>query len=359
MDNDGGRRGFCPRKGLKGGKRQFSCRITLEKFLRTPIRPVEIGGNTSISELLDKMGGASFQGRSLSHAYDVWKHMLSDRTTIFLGLAGALVPAGMRKLLVHIIENRWIDCLVSTGANLFHDIHETLGRYHWQGDPHVDDCELLEAGIDRIYDTFASEKEFRQTDEYITQFAAGLDQTRPYSTREFLSLLGKNLSVDGSQKGIVSAAFESGVPIYCPAIGDSSIGIAVAYGRYKGENSLNFDIVDDVLETAKIVIQSESTGVIYLGGGTPKNFIQQTEVTASIMGEDVPGHKYAVQVITDPPHWGGLSGCTFAEAQSWGKVATDAMSATVYCDATIALPIIVAALEEVKEEFSDRTIANL
>ncbi len=331
----------------------------MEKFLHIPTRPVEIDGSTSISELLEKLGGASFQGRSLSHAYGVWKRMLSDRTTIFLGLAGALVPAGMRKLFVHIIENRWMDCLVSTGANLFHDIHETLGRFHWQGDAGVDDCQLLEAGIDRIYDTFASEEEFRQTDEYIAQFAAGLDQTRPYSTREFLNLLGKSLSVDGSQKGILSAAFEAGVPVYCPAIGDSSIGIAVAYGRSKGENSLNFDIIADVLETAGMVIKSESTGVIYLGGGTPKNFIQQTEVTASIMGEDVPGHKYAVQVITDPHHWGGLSGCTFAEAQSWGKVATYAMSATVYCDATIALPMMVAALEEEKEKFSDRVIPDL
>ncbi|MFC1717084.1 deoxyhypusine synthase family protein, partial [Candidatus Poribacteria bacterium] len=210
-----------------------------------------------------------------------------------------------------------------------------------------------------IYDTFASEEEFRQTDEYIAQFAAGLEQTRPYSTREFLNLLGKSLSVDGSQKGILSAAFEAGVPVYCPAIGDSSIGIAVAYGRNKGENSLNFDIIADVLETAEMVIKSESTGVIYLGGGTPKNFIQQTEVTASIMGADIPGHKYAIQVITDPPHWGGLSGCTFAEAQSWGKVATDAMSATVYCDATIAFPMMVAALGEEREKFSDRVIPDL
>ena len=331
----------------------------MEKFLCIPTRPVEIDGSISVSELLEKMGGASFQGRNLSRAYSVWKRMLSDRTTIFLGLAGALVPAGMRKLFVHIIENRWIDCLVSTGANLFHDIHETLGRSHWQGNPQADDRQLAEAGIDRIYDTFASEEEFRQTDDYIAQFAAGLDQTRSYSTREFLKLLGESLSVDGSQKGIISAAFEAGVPIYCPAIGDSSIGIAVAYGRHKGENSLNFDIIADVLETAEIVINSENTGVIYLGGGTPKNFVQQTEVTASIMGEDIPGHKYAIQVITDPPHWGGLSGCTFAEAQSWGKVATDAMAATVYCDATIALPIMVAALEEERERFSDRAVPNL
>jgi deoxyhypusine synthase len=316
---------------------------------------VEIDGKTTVSELVKKMGGASFQGKNLSLAYSVWKQMLTDRTTIFLGLAGALVPAGMRNLLVHIIENRWIDCLVSTGANLFHDIHESLGKYHWQGSYHVDDCQLKEAGIDRIYDTFAVEQEFRETDEYIAEFTASLDQKRPYTTREFLYLLGKDLSINGSQKGVLSAASEAGVPVYCPAIGDSSIGIAIAYGRHKGENSLNFDVIADVLETAKIVIQSENTGVIYLGGGTPKNFIQQTEVTASIMGEDMPGHKYAVQVITDPPHWGGLSGCTFTEAQSWGKVAVDAKAATVYCDATIAFPIIIAALEE--EELSDRRIA--
>ena len=325
-------------------------------FLHTPTRPVEIDGTISISELLERMGGTAFQGRNLSLAYSIWKRMLSGRTTIFLGLAGALVPAGMRKLLVHVIENRWIDCLVSTGANLFHDVHETLGRYHWQGSSQVDDCQLKKAGIDRIYDTFAVEEEFRETDEYIAEFAATLDQDRPYTTREFLNLLGKNLCIDGSQKGILSSAFEAGVPVYCPAIADSSIGIAIAYGRYRGDNSLNFDVVTDILETAEIVIHSKNTGVIYLGGGTPKNLIQQTEMTASIMGEDAPGHRYAIQVITDPPHWGGLSGCTFAEAQSWGKVALDATAVTVYCDATIALPIIVAALEEHKEGSSDKRV---
>lgn len=322
----------------------------MNEFLHIPTRPVEIDGNISVSELLSRMGGASFQGRNLSLARDVWKKMLSGHTTIFMGLAGALVPAGMRKILVHIIENRWIDCLVSTGANLFHDIHETLGKYHWRGSHEADDCQLKEAGIDRIYDTFAVEQEFRETDEYIADFAASLEQDRPYSTREFLNLLGKKLCTDGTQMGILSSAFRAGVPVYCPAIGDSSIGIAVAWGRYKGENNLNFDIVADVLETAEIVIRSQDTGVIYVGGGTPKNFIQQTEVTASIMGEDVPGHRYAMQVITDPPHWGGLSGCTFTEAQSWGKIAVDASAVTVYCDATIALPVIAAALQEEREK---------
>ena len=329
----------------------------MSDFLRVPTRPVEIDGSITVSHLLDKMGDASFQGRNLSRAHGVWKQMLSGRTIIFLGLAGALVPAGMRKLIAHTIENRWIDCLVSTGANLFHDAHETLGRHHWQGSPQADDHQLSEAGIDRIYDTFAVEQEFRQTDEYIAQFAAKLDQTRPYSTREFLGLLGKALNDDGPQEGILSAAYQASVPVYCPAIGDSSIGIAIACGRFKGENSLNFDIITDVLETARIAASSENTGVIYLGGGTPKNFIQQTEVTASIIGEEVRGHKYAVQVITDPPHWGGLSGCTFAEAQSWGKLSADATAATVYCDATIALPIMVAAMSEEKERLLDARVA--
>ena len=326
----------------------------MRDFLVTPTHPIEIDERMSVSELVDRMGGVSFQARNIYLARDVWRRMLSDQTTIFMGLAGALVPAGMREIMVHIIENRWIDCLVSTGANLFHDIHETLGKCHWQGSHRADDCDLKEAGIDRIYDTFAVEQEFRETDEYIAEFAATLKQDRPYSTREFLNLLGKSLGTDGCRKGILTAAYEAGIPVYCPALGDSSIGIAVALGRHRGHNSLNFDIVADVLETAKIVINSESTGVIYLGGGTPKNFIQQTEVTASIMGEEVSGHKYAIQIITDPPHWGGLSGCTFAEAQSWGKVAFDAKAATVYCDATIAFPMIVAAIKQEDEDFAER-----
>ena len=324
----------------------------MDQYLRIPIQPVEVDEKTSIPELLDRMGEASFQGRTLSQAYHIWERMLSEQTTIFLGLAGALVPAGMRKLLVQAIENRWIDCLVSTGANLFHDIHEELGRFHWRGTPLANDRELKSAGIDRIYDTFASEDEFRQTDEYIAGFAASLDQTRPYSTREFLNLLGEALHRDGTEKGILSASFEAGVPIYCPAIGDSSIGIAIASGRHKGENSFTFDVIADVLETSRIAAQSANTGVIYLGGGTPKNFIQQTEVTASILGETVTGHKYAIQIITDPPHWGGLSGCTFAEAQSWGKIAFDAAAVTVYCDVTIALPLVIAALEQKATELS-------
>ena len=144
----------------------------------------------------------------------------------------------------------------------------------------------------------------------------------------------------------MTSCSKANIPVYCPAIGDSSIGIALAYAREKSGVEVTFDLVSDVLETAKLVAESSSTGVVYVGGGTPKNFIQQTEVTASVIGWSAKGHEYAVQIVTEPPHWGGLSGATLEEAQSWGKIAEGAKKVTVFCDATIALPILVTALAQ-------------
>jgi deoxyhypusine synthase len=226
------------------------------------------------------MSHTAFQARNLSTAFDVWGSMLKGRTTIFFGMAGAMVPAGMRNVIVYLIQNRLIDCLVSTGANLFHDIHETVGRYHYQGSQFADDEVLQKEGVDRIYDVFASEPEFRSLDDYIMAFAETLDLNRSYTTREFLFLLGQKLSKESDRDGIVSSAYKAGVPIYCPAIGDSSIGIGLA-ARTKGKKFM-FDIVADVQETAILTLKADDTGVIYIGGGTPKNFIQQMEVTASL-----------------------------------------------------------------------------
>lgn len=317
----------------------------MKKYLHTPTEPLEIKANLKTSELLKRMDGISFQGRNLSKAFSIWKEMLEGEVTIFLGLSGALVPGGMRGIVTFLIRNRLIDCLVSTGANLFHDCYESLGRVHWKGTHQVDDVELKKAGIDRIYDTFALEKEFRKTDAYIRDFAYNLDLAQPYGTREFLYLLGEKLSKEMKKEGILTSAYKAKVPIYCPAIGDSSIGIALAT-HYK-KNRFVFDIIKDIEEMALLVMRSKATGVIYIGGGTPKNFIQQTEITVSIMkNADVPGHKYAIQITTDAPHWGGLSGCTFQEAQSWGKIHRKARMVTVYSDATIALPFLVTALGE-------------
>ncbi len=327
---------------------------TKDEILSDPTRPFAVGSDPSAASILERMQGTAFQGRQLGRAFQAWKNMLGDRCSILMGMSGAMVPAGMRRLVVYMIQNRLIDCLVSTGANFFHDIHETRGYYHYQGSPASDDVALADNLIDRMYDVLADEAKFREHDRWIGAFAASLDQSRPYTTREFLYLLGCELAKTAKEDGIVSAAAKAGVPLFCPAVGDSSIGIGVAVNRYEGGNRLVFDVVGDVLEITRLVADSPDTGVIYFGGGTPKNFVQQTEVVAIIMNTGKEGHKYAVQVVTDAPHWGGLSGCTFEEAQSWGKIHKDAMMVDCHCDSTIAMPILVSGLAQHPELFRNR-----
>ena len=316
------------------------------EILAKPTRPLKVDRSKNVAALLEKMRGVSFQGRYLGNAYQVWRRMLKDRVMIMMGMSGAMVPAGMRRLVVYLIKNRLIDCLVSTGANFFHDLHETIGRFHFQCSPAIDDVALQKNLIDRMYDTLADEEEFREEDAFVGRFAGSLGASRPYTTREFLNLLGKALSKRAREDGILTAAYKANIPLYCPAVGDSSIGIGIAEHRYLGKNQFTFDVIGDVLETARLAGESPASGVVYFGGGTPKNFVQQSEVTAAFMRQAHSGHKYALQVVTDAPHWGGLSGCTFEEAQSWGKIAHDASMVTVHCDSTIAMPILVTALSE-------------
>jgi deoxyhypusine synthase len=325
-----------------------------KQILSVPTRPFDPVGASTPAKVLERMQDTAFQGKQLGLAFAVWKKMLADNCTIMMGMSGAMVPAGMRRLVVRMIENRLIDCLVSTGANFFHDLHETKGNFHYQGSHKADDVLLGENLVDRMYDVLADEEKFREHDQWIGRFAAALDQSRPYTTREFLNLLGLELGKRAKEDGIVSAAAKAGIPLYCPAVADSSIGIGIAANRYEGGNRFTFDVIGDVVETARIAAESNNTGVIYFGGGTPKNFIQQTEVTAIIMNSGVTGHKYAVQVVTDAPHWGGLSGCTFEEAQSWGKIQKDASMVTCHCDSTIAMPILVSALLAEKQLIKKR-----
>ncbi len=321
----------------------FTIEMRKEDFLKYPTVPFEVREDISVSQLLEALGRCSFQGRNLSQAVKIWEKMLKDDVLIFFGLAGALVPAGMRKVVTYLIRQRYIDCLVSTGANLFHDIHETVGRYHYIGSEEVSDIHLRAARVDRIYDTFASEEEFIATDNLIAKWVEKFPK-KIWTTREFLYRLGKKLS-PYKEDGILKSAAEMEVPVYCPGIADSSIGIALAELKKKKGVCVHFDIIKDVAETAYLA-GLKKTGVIYIGGGVPKNFIQQTEVTAPYIGYRVFGHKYAIQITEDKPFWGGLSGCTFKEAQSWGKIALDADMMTVYADATIALPLLVTALAQ-------------
>jgi deoxyhypusine synthase len=162
------------------------------------------------------------------------------------------------------------------------------------------------------------------------------------------------------EDGILTAAAKAGVPIYSPAVGDSVHGLAIATARIRGGHRLVFDVIGDVLETSHIALTSKQTGVVYVGGGTPKNFIQQAEVAAYIYGREVPGHKYGVQITMDQPQWGGLSGATFEEAQSWRKIAPDADFVTANVEATVALPLIVSALaEQLPDVRTRRTLPRL
>jgi deoxyhypusine synthase len=313
------------------------------RFLQAPVEPFAVEAGLTADQLLTRMERISFQGRNLATAHRVWLKMLEDDVTIFLGMAGALSAGGLRLVVAHLIANRYVDCLVSTGANLYHDLHETRGQRHYLGSPQANDEALAEDHIDRVYDTYASEEEFIANDNWIADFAATLE-LRPYTTREFLHLLGGHLWNTTGQDGILTAAYRAKVPIFCPAIADSSIGMGLSQARQQKAGAGHIDIIGDIVESANLIIRRPRTASVVLGGGTPKNFINQASVQAEFYSSEVTGHKYALQIVTDVPHFGGASGSSLEEAQSWGKLAADAARASVQSDATIALPILASAL---------------
>jgi deoxyhypusine synthase len=315
------------------------------RFLQTPIEPFAVERGVTADRILARMERISFQGRNLATAHHIWRRMLEDDVTIFLGMAGALSAGGLRLIVAHLIANRYVDCLVSTGANLYHDLHETRGQHHFVGSPHADDAALADERIDRVYDTYASEEEFCGNDNWIADFANTLEP-RPYTTREFLYLLGGHLWETTKHDGILTAAFRANVPIFCPAIADSSIGMGLSQARQQDPRTGHIDIIGDILESANMIVRRPRTASVVLGGGTPKNFINQASVQAEFYSSAVHGHRYALQIVTDVPHFGGASGSSLEEAQSWGKLATDSPKVSVQADATIALPLLVSALAE-------------
>jgi deoxyhypusine synthase len=316
---------------------------TKSRFLRAPVEPFVVHPDAAASDLLARMERISFQGRNLATARRIWEKMLADDCTIFLGMAGALSAGGLRMIVAYLIANRYVDCLVSTGANLYHDLHETRGRHHYLGSPHEDDAALQAEHIDRVYDTYAREDEFCDNDEWIAAFALTLEP-RPHTSREFIYKLGEYLWKETGQEGILTAAYKANVPIFCPAIADSSIGMGLSQARHREPAAGLIDVIGDIVESANIVIRHPRTASVVLGGGTPKNFINQATVQAEFFDDRISGHRYAVQIVTDVPHFGGASGSSLEEARSWGKLATDAEQVTVQADATIALPLVVSAL---------------
>src|SRR5258708_39955712 len=194
------------------------------RFLQTPIEPFAVEAGLAADQILARMERISFQGRNLATAHRIWQRMLQDDVTIFLGMAGALSAGGLRLVVAHLIANRYVDCLVSTGANLYHDLHETRGQHHYVGSPQANDTALAEDRIDRVYDTYASEEEFISNDNWIADFAAALER-RPYTTRDVGCKLGEHLWDTTKREGILTSAYRADVPVFCPASAGASLGL--------------------------------------------------------------------------------------------------------------------------------------
>ncbi|MEO0091348.1 MAG: deoxyhypusine synthase family protein [candidate division WOR-3 bacterium] len=331
-------------------------------FLRKKVKAIKVKPNKSINQLLHDMAQTGFQGRKLAECVDVFQEMINNKkVTILFGYAGSLSTTGQWKIINWLIENNFIDILIPTGANISEDIVEAMGKSYWQGSHLVNDKNLFKFGLNRYYDVYGREDDYLEMTTLIADFIQTLQEDYNYTSREFLYLFGKWLSQQGI-KSIVATAAENNVPIFCPAIMDSPYGDASLIAKSRGFN-LTIDAVKDYVEFMSLGERVKETGVIYIGGGVPKDFIQLFAVTCDLLykNKKVPGkkglkrlltdetyypHKYAIQITTDSPQWGGLSGATFEEAISWGKETDDGRFVQCYCEATIALPIIAHALAE-------------
>ena len=312
-------------------------------LLGRPTTPVKVGKTTTVSQLLDSYREASFQARALGKAARVFDAMLRDRArpTILLGLAGSLIAAGMRQVIVDLIEQNMVDVVVSTGAIISQDFYQVLGGRHYHGHPEANDKELRDLYIDRLYDTFIDEEKYWATDLDISRFADTL-AGQTMSSREFLALLSARARQD--RGSILGACARRGIPLFVPALNDSSIGIGLTEhyhrARTKGRTPFKISSISDNYELTQIVVKSPATAAVYVSGGVPKNYINDSIVMSYIFGIDTGGHKYALQITTDAPHWGGLGGSTLSEATSWGKVSKKATHEMAFIETSVALPML-------------------
>lgn len=314
-----------------------------QDLLKTPITHLSVEKH-DLRPLVDGMEDMAFQARNLHRAAAIYDRMLADsECAIVLCLAGSLVSAGLKDIIVTMIENNMVDAVVSTGANIVdQDFFEALGFRHYVGTPFIDDGMLRDLSIDRIYDTFIDEDELRICDDTVAQIADSLPP-RPYSSREFIHAMGRylegNLKTDRS---IVYSAYRKGVPIFVPAFSDCSAGFGLVYHQFhRPAGHVSIDSAKDFLELTKIKLAAKDTGLFMIGGGVPKNFAQDIVVSAEVLGHDVSMHKYAVQLTVADERDGALSGSTLKEASSWGKVDT-VFEQMVFGEATVTLPLIAS-----------------
>lgn len=312
-----------------------------KEFLKETVKHINIK-EFDPTPIISAYENMAFQSRNLARASKIYDMMLKDQDcTIVLTLAGSLISAGLKGIIVDMLENNMIDCIVSTGANIVdQDFFEALGYKHYLGTQFADDNQLRELGIDRIYDTYIDEDELRVCDDTIGKIADTLPK-KPYSSRQFIMEMGKYLVDNNLGKGsIVRTAYEKGVPIFVPAFSDCSAGFGLIYHQANNEDDhVTIDSVRDFRELTKIKIENKESGLLMLGGGVPKNFVQDVVVAADILGKDVSMHKYAVQLTVADERDGALSGSTLKEACSWGKVDTT-YEQMVYSELTLTFPLL-------------------
>jgi deoxyhypusine synthase len=294
--------------------------------------------------LLQAMGKTAFQARNLFRASEITNMMVAEKECgIILTLAGSLISAGMKGAIVDLMRANAVDAIVSTGANIVdQDFLEALGFKHYQGTQFVDDNELRDLMIDRIFDTYIDEDDLRVCDMTVGEIANSMDP-RPYSSREFIEEMGRWL-MDNNQgeDSIIRVAYEKGIPIFVPAFSDCSAGFGLVHHQFHTKGPVvSIDSAKDFLEITKIKIRNPETGILMLGGGVPKNFTQDIVVAAEVLGIDASMHKYAVQITVADERDGGLSGSTLKEASSWGKVETT-YEQMVFSEVTIAFPLLAS-----------------
>ena len=312
-------------------------------FLNKPIEHIDIT-KFDARPIITSMEKMSFVSRETANAAKIYNEMLSEKDcTIFLTLAGSTSAAGCMHIYRDLVKYNMVDAIVATGASIIDmDFFEALGFKHYQGSQFQDDTELRKNYIDRIYDTYIDEEELQHCDKVIGEIADSLEP-RPYTSREFISELGKYLKKNAKKKGsLIEMSYDYQVPIFCPAFTDSSAGFGLVMHQEKNpKKHMTIDSIREFRELTEIKIKSKGSGLLMIGGGVPKNFIQDTVICAELLGKDVDMHKYAIQITVADTRDGACSSSTLKEASSWGKVDTS-KEQMVFAEATSVIPLIAS-----------------
>ncbi len=327
-------------------------------FLKHPVEHIDITSFDS-RKIISSMEKMSFVSRETANAANIYNQMLKDKDcTIFLTLAGSTSAAGCMNIYKDLVKYNMVDAIIATGASIVDmDFFEALGFKHYQGSQFQNDTELRKNYIDRIYDTYIDEDELQVCDKKICEIADHLEP-KSYTSREFIKEMGKYLKKNSVKKdSLIETAYDNNVPIFCPAFTDSSAGFGLVIHQEKNPtNHITIDSIREFRELTEIKIQSKGSGLFMIGGGVPKNFIQDTVICAELLGKDVAMHKYAIQITVADSRDGACSSSTLKEASSWGKVDVT-KEQMVFAEATSVLPLIASDAYH-KGEWKNRSRKN-